>query len=168
MKIKLSLFFFLLVVSLQTFGQESETLLYNKKGELKADTTLSISKEQLNKWRAIEDLLIAKLVEVKYSAVAEENNLSGNSIIEFEIDSSGQILNFKIKNAVGGGLEELVKQSIKSFTLINSLKSQDGKVYKYYVPISFNLINAKEFIKKENSIPIFDVKQDYIQKINPY
>ena len=151
--------------TLHSFCQVNETLLYTSKGQLKYDTSLSISINQLNQWRGIEDLLIDKLIQdIKYSAIARENNLSGTLIAVIEVDSAGKLVSVTFKNPIGGGLEKLVELSVRSFQHISSLKSRDTTSNVFYLPLSFNLIIAKDFIQNKNAIPIFGVEHEFIQR----
>lgn len=146
------------------YGQGNETLLYNDKGQLRADTTLTISPEQLNRWSGIEQLLIAWLVdEVEYSQMATESELTGTSIVSFDIDSLGKFADYQVIKQVGGGLEAVAKQHLKGFRMLSHL-ALNSTNNKYFIAFSFQIVDADEFIKKEKAIPIFKVVKKAIQK----
>lgn len=156
---------FFLFASFKSFCQSRETLLYNSSGHLKLDTSYSIKQVQLNQWRSVEEYIIDKIIlEVKYSAIAKENELSGCSIISFEVDSIGNLQNYKKIKTVGGGLEEIVIKALKTVQFLQGLKSSNGIPNTYYLPINFNIINSKKYIKENNAIPILDVHHEYIQR----
>jgi hypothetical protein len=149
-------------------GQDNETLLYNYKGQLRADTTLTISQTQLDKWRPVEQYFIEMLVtQIEYSQMATESNISGTSIVSFDVDSLGKLIDFKTLKQVGGGLEEVVKQHLKVFDKLATLAPKDKKNYKYFLAFSFQLIDAEKFIKKENAIPITKVRYSLIIPYEP-
>jgi len=155
----------LLFSSFKSFCQLQETLLYNSSGQLKLDTSYSITQEQLIKWRSVEDLLIERIIqEVKYSPIARENELIGCSIVCFEVDSIGHLQNFRKIKTIGGGLEEIVLNTLKTFQFLQALIAPNSMSSPYYLPINFNLINSRKYIKDNNAIPIFDVHFEYIQK----
>jgi len=82
MKRNIIIAFIIVVFTTVASGQDNETLLYNKKGQLRADTTLTISNEQLDKWRPFEKYIINRLVtQIEYTQMALEFDLSGTSIV---------------------------------------------------------------------------------------
>ena len=154
----------LLISTTLSYGQTKKSLLYNESGKLLIDTSLCISKAQLEKWKDIEDSFIYDIISnLKYSQIAKENNLSGLSIISFDLDNSLLLKNFKILKQVGGGLEECLKIAISSFTLLKSLAPDDNSTLTYYVSVDFKLIDAKKIIEKIHTIPISTVNYEYIQ-----
>ncbi len=154
----------LLVFASVGFCQTTESLLYNGRGQLKADTSFSISGKQLELWKGVENLFIKELIsDVQYSTVAKENNLSGLSIISFDLDSAKQLKNFKIIKQVGGGLEECLKIFIKSFQYLNTLAPADNSSLTYYISVDFELIDAAKTMVTTHAIPVAKVKFDYIQ-----
>ena len=148
-----------------SFSQTTESLLYNIKGQLRADTSLIIDSDQLTKWMRVEDQIITEIVNrIEYSEMASDYNLTGISIVSFNIDSNGSMKDFKILKQVGGGLEEKIRICINSIGCLNSLAPTDKINYTYFLTFEFLLIDSKEFIKKENAIPVYKVKFDRIQK----
>jgi len=163
---KKNILFILIVFALSkvVFGQDNEALLYNSKAQLRADTTLIITQEQLNKWKPVEEYLINFLVtQIEYSQMATESNLSGTSVVSFIVDSTGKIIDFKTIRQVGGGLEEVVKQHLKLFNMLTNLASKNIN-NEYFLAFSFQLVDADSYIRKEKSIPIIKVKKDLIIK----
>ena len=154
----------LLVFASIGFSQSTASLLYNEHGQLKADTSFSISQSQLKAWKGVENLFIKELIsDVQYSTFAKENDLSGLSIISFDLDSTKQLKNFKIIKQVGGGLEECLKIFIKSFKYLNTLAPTDKDSLTYYISVDFELVDAAKTMVKTHAIPVATVKFDYIQ-----
>jgi hypothetical protein len=169
-KMRRNIIIVLIIVAFSSIvrGQENETLLYNNKGQLRADTTLTITLGQLNKWRPVEEYIINMLVtQIEYSQMATESSLSGTSIVSFDVDSKGKLIDFKTLKQVGGGLEEVIKLNLKAFDKLTSLAPKDKKSFKYYLALSFQLIDVETFIKEENAIPIIKVKYDLIVPYEP-
>jgi hypothetical protein len=143
---------------------QRESLLYNESGQLIADTSFQLSSSEFDNWRRIESALINDIVnKLDYSAIAIAYNLNGNSIVSFEVNENGRMINFISIKSVGGGLEERVKIIVNSFSLLNSLKPKKGKTSKYYLALSFNLVDVKLEIKRTGEIPIGGNRFDYIQ-----
>ena len=165
MKRNIIIAFIIVVFTTVASGQDNETLVYNKKGQLRADTTLTISNEQLDKWRPFEKYIINRLVtQIEYTQMALEFDLSGTSIVSFDVDSLGKIIDFKKLRLAGGGLEEGVIRNLKVYDSLKSLAPKDKKFYKYFLAFSFQLVDAEKFIKKENTIPIIKVNYHLIQQ----
>ena len=160
---KILLTLIIMSIIVKGHSQTKGSLLYNSKGQLRADTSLTISSNQLKIWSKIEDFFISGLIKnVKYSPLASEENLNGISIVSFDIDSLGQLKNFKIIKEVGGGLEIQTKIWIKTFEYLTSLAPTNGR-FTYFLAIKFSSIDATDFIKKENLIPISNVEFNFIQ-----
>jgi hypothetical protein len=125
---------------------------------------LQLSVSEFDHWKGIENHLIKKIVtELNYSEIAIDNSLQGISIISFEIDNNGNLLNFTRIKSVGGGLEERLKIIISDFSLLDSLKPENGISSKYYLSLEFNLIDINEEIEKKGMIPIGGNKFHYKQ-----
>ena len=71
---------------------------------------------------------------------------------------------FKLIKQVGGGLEEKIRICINSIDCLNSLAPTDKINYTYFLTFKFLLIDSKEFIKKENAIPVYKIKFDMTRK----
>jgi len=159
--IAITLGLFLITIA---YGQASGTLLYNSKGQLRADTSLVINNDQLRKWRAIEDFIIEKIIQkVTYSEMALVSNLSGVSIVSFTVDSIGKLKDFRIIKKVGGGLEERIMFCLEEFSYLNHLSNINNNDNRYFLALNFQFIDAEKYIEKEKAIPIYDVKFIYIQ-----
>ncbi len=155
----------LVVVPLMLRAQANETLLYNGKGQLKADTNLKITNTQLQNWRGIETLLIKHILNrLEYSQVAKESDLKGKMIISFMYDSIDNKVHFEPVKKIGGGLEECVVLTLKQFEFKKSIGSNKNSPLWYYLALSFDIIDGNDFIESTGSIPISTVRCNYITK----
>ncbi len=165
MKTLFAIFSILVLIPVLTRGQTDESLLYNNKGQFRKDTSLTITPVQLTKWKRIEqDFINQMLHDVIFSQFAIENYTSGTSVISFEVDKSGKMTDFNIIKKVGGGLEEIIKNAINSFNMLTSIAPAGTKNFRYYLAFDFQLIDAKNYIEKENAIPITKARFILIQK----
>ncbi|MCG3164421.1 MAG: hypothetical protein POELPBGB_00175 [Bacteroidia bacterium] len=163
MKNVVAAFLVFLACSQLCFGQADQSLLYNDKGQLKFDTTLSISKIQLQKWIGVEDSFIAELNHIKYLPMAAMDDIKGDMILRFEVDSTGKVLNiYHVKKLLGIGNSFETKNIINNFSLISSLKPERG-TYIYYLPFAYRLVDTNKFIKENNAIPVTGQHFHYIQ-----
>jgi len=150
-------------MNILTYGQSVEALLYNNKGQLRADTTLTIDKIVLNKWILVEKLMIEMLLNnVSYSQMALDFDLEGTSVISFDIDISGNLIDYKVIKQVGGGLEEIIISQLKTFEFLTSLSSIGRPYFRYYLAFDFKIVDTEKYLKEHNKIPIFKVKYDPI------
>src|SRR5690348_3789050 len=68
----------------------AQSILYNEKHQLRADTTFTISETQYKAWRYSEGNVIAGLSTIKFPPVYSENNIPANKILiaSFVCDSN--------------------------------------------------------------------------------
>jgi len=154
----------LLFFSLCARAQDS-SLIYNASRQLIADTSFVLTESELENWKRFENLLINEIInKLHYSDIAIENRLQGHSIISFEVDENGKLASFIRIESVGGGLEERLKVIIERFSFLNSLKAENGSTSKYYLSLSFNLIDINHEIQSTGIITIGGNMFDFIQK----
>ena len=155
---------FLFIISFSSHSQENG-LFYNSKGQLKADTTLSINQDQLYKWSRVEDWVTEYLINnIIYSPMAVDANLSGVSIVSFTIDSTSNIIKYQIIEKVMGGLEYEIERVVsRSNYLLQKLAPSDKKTYTYYLAFDFSIIDIMN--EMENGLlPISTTKFDRVRK----
>lgn len=83
---------------LNSFGQ-NESKFYNRKGQLIADTTFSISKSQLKKFKSVEDTLTKQIIPGGrfWQLGFEDFNYTGNIIISFKLAGTDTLQELKIE-----------------------------------------------------------------------
>ena len=155
MQAKIILFSLFITLSLKGYNQ---TLLYNSKGQLFADTTCKLTAEQFDLWHHLEGEIIEEITfKIHYPELASENSISMSVIISFDIDSSKQIKNFKSVKIAGWGFEESIIISLKKSNYIKFLAPEDGRTFTFFIPFNFECHSSAEYLKKHNTIPILSV-----------
>ncbi|HUR32010.1 MAG TPA: energy transducer TonB [Saprospiraceae bacterium] len=72
--------------------------------------------------------------KIKYPAIARENGISGQVIVQFVVSRDGDILNAKIVRGLGGGLSE------EALRVVNGMpRWKPGKHNGKAVPVTFTL-----------------------------
>ena len=167
MKIHLIYIIFGLLVPIFTYSQEqNRSYIYNYKGQLRVDTSLTITQKQYKAWSIAEDNLLSHLSRhINYPPLANESGIIGIVIISFDCDTLG-IKNIRAMNKIGGGLDKAAIEGItrlKEKILLEFRHTQNIKRRKpisyqgtYYIPIDFTLINLLEYKNKNYTIPILD------------
>lgn len=142
--------------------------LYNSKGQLRIDTTLTIGPQQSRIWNNIEGNILHHIHRnVTYPEIAKEVNLTGVVIIAFYCDTS-EIKNIRIvkeesellNNAAIEGVTKIKEKLVFQFIAIQS--SYRGQKYNYignyYLPIKFDLIDLNKQMRREHVMPIIGVR----------
>lgn len=151
LRIKLSILFFLIILSSHTATQKSgmTSLLYNEKGQLIADTSYRISKQQLKKFSKSENIFTKQVLDsLKITPVFLENGIPYEVIISFTVDEHSCFSNLRIEkiNTKYSSVEKLIRDLANTMfinpVLQNSckgyLKANKKKCDKYYLPIKFD------------------------------
>jgi len=77
---------------------------------------------------------------VKYPAVARENNIQGRVYINFYIDKEGKVQGTKVVRGIGGGCDEEALRVVRSMPQWKTGKQNGRAVNVYFnVPINFSL-----------------------------
>lgn len=170
---------FILLLTLSSEAQKTFSKLYNTKGELFADTTLTITKKQLNKWIVIEDTLTKRILDkLHYPQLNLEAEVSGKVIISFTLDTSGNFNDFKLENfiCVSDDSSHTITKSFKKsavsatnyYSSYFGFKSDKKSIEKYYLPFDFIVPSkvTERIIKKgwlTLAIKNYDPKDNRIQ-----
>lgn len=118
--------------------------LIDKTGEILGEdpNKVFLSVEQMPVFPGGEAAFIAYIQKnVKYPAIARENNITGTVYIGFVIDQDGKAINVKVeRGGLGGGLEEEALRVIKSMPAWTPGK-QNGRPARvqYTFPVKFKL-----------------------------
>ena len=77
---------------------------------------------------------------MKYPAVAQENNIQGRVIVKFVVNPDGSISDVTVVRGIGGGCDEEAKRVVQAAPKWKPGK-QNGKAVPVYftLPITFNL-----------------------------
>ena len=160
---------FILISLLTIFicrAAKSQSILYNEQGHLRADTTLTITKEQYEAWSRAEYSLLFLMSKMEYPKILEENNIESNRIyIASFISDTNSLSEIKVLNYPSGLKKDTVafpEGIIKYFqkygdSIVNLLKGKSSsKKYlgKYYVPFRFTVFDVWKETKKINSVPV--------------
>lgn len=164
MATKITFLTLLLTISVIGHSQTPQSLLYNVKGQLRSDTSLKINRDQLLKWKSVEDFVVRDIIsKMAYSPLAVENYISGQVIISFDVDSTKQLKDFKIIKKLDWGIDENIKIFLRSSKYLASIAPMDNKTYTYFLSFDFKVIEAAKYIEEYNSIPIQKVMHGFIQ-----
>jgi hypothetical protein len=131
----------LLLVPIVAFSQSS--ILYNADGTLKADKQFKITKEMLIKAPAIEkDLLASVYNNVRYPAMAKENNITGSVIVKL-VTTDGNT-GFEIVKSSDIVFKEALERFFKGMpgTYLYSKAGYHGPGV-FYLPIKFQLLKNR-------------------------
>jgi len=173
---KYSIILGFLILFLTYYQTKGQSYIYNSKGHLIIDTTLTINQDQLKVWTLVERNILTYIsMNIDYSIMAREAGIIGIAIVAFDCDSL-DLKNIRLIKDLGGGLDENIIEAIEKistkivheFRLIQNLRKGEGLNYQgtYYIPFDFSLIDLNELMKKKNAIPIIDSKISLIGKWN--
>ncbi len=163
------LIIFLISLPLLCVSQEdSRSAIYNYKGQLRIDTSLTIGYEQYRVWSNIEHNILNHLYKhVVYPTLAIESRQTGIVIISFYCDTL-EIKNVRLiekntellNNATIEGFTKIKEKLIYEFRAI--LSSHHGQKYtyigNYYLPIKFDLIDLNKQMTEDYIMPIIGTK----------
>ena len=155
----------LLFLSVSFYSHSQQSFLYNEKGQLFLDTSLTITKAQLRTWSLAENNIVACLSKIEIPDLYREGTVKPkkgkNILIASFVCDSADIKDIEVLNDTGWYAHAVVRGLQKQGKGIAAqLKSERGKsseqIYmgKYYVAINFMLINFYEQLKKEKSVPV--------------
>jgi hypothetical protein len=115
---------------LGTHAQHGTSLMFNEAGQLRADTTLKIGQDQLERWFAVEDLLLAHVVKnVRYSDMARDGQLNGRMVCSFEVDKEGVFSHFDLVSGPGYGMDHALKHALGSFQFLSKLSDEYNLIW---------------------------------------
>lgn len=175
MKAYLTSLILVFIMPLFVFSQEeNRSLIYNYKGQLRIDTSLTISQKQFKAWSMAESNILTHLSKaIEYPPLAKESGIKGVVIVSIECDT------FEIKNIIpltnyGGGLENAAVQGIEKikkkilmeFKLTQNIIRDMPILHPgtYYIPIDFNFIDLTKYMKNNHTIPILETKAPLISR----
>jgi len=127
---------------------QRQSKIYNKKGQLIADTTYSISKKQLKLFKSIEDTLIAQLLDtnhkprLEYPEVEREAEINSTSIIVSYAIKDDLIIVKKTTYPPGGpGFIRQIKTKLNQIKIHSVAKYSDTSIY--YLAFGWQLMKPK-------------------------
>ena len=162
----ISLVFIILLTPL--FSNAQHSYIYNEKGQLRVDTTLSISQNQYQIWSLIEGNILAHVSNnIDYNAMAKASGITGVIIVAFDCDTL-DLKNIRLLNGIGGGLDENVidgihnisKKIVGEFRMIQGVRRKGSPLEylgTYYIPISFKIIKPFDHMTETNTMPIIGI-----------
>lgn len=158
---------FLLMMTFPALGthpQHGTSLMFNEAGQLRADTTLEIGQDQLERWLAVEDLLLAHVVKnVRYSDMARDGRLSDRMVCSFEVDKEGAVSDFNLVSGPGYGMDQTLKHALGSFQFLSKLSDGITSSGLFYVVLDLQYVDARSHLKEHGAIPIIGVDANVIQ-----
>lgn len=133
-----------------------QSLFYNSKGQLNADTNLSISLDQLDLWKCgVEYNLVNHLsTHYNYPTIASENRKGGEFILELTIDSNGILSNCRSLSDPGWYLSDSAISALRSYVGYHQLAQNISLYSVYYLPVKLKLERLKigEYIEENKVI----------------
>ena len=156
-----------LLLSVNFYSHSQQSFLYNKKGQLLLDTTLTITKAQLRTWVMAENNIVAGLSRIEIPPLFLEGVFRAKTekkifIVSFVCDSF-DIKNVEVLNDTSWGwvaksvINDIQKQGkgiaghLKSRSRMTSEQIYMGR---YYVAINFVMVNFDELLKNDKAVPI--------------
>ena len=81
--------------------------------------------------------------QLKYPAVARENNVSGKVIIAFTVDKDGKLSNYRVKQSLGSGCDEQALNAVEQIPgdWLPGVLNGKPVITEYEVPVNFTLGN---------------------------
>jgi hypothetical protein len=165
----------LLIIPFLSFSQQpGKSFLYDEKGRLQLDTTLQISKDQLQYWQLAEEQIITRIAyNTSYLPAARRAGASGQLIVAFDCDGEA-IKNIRITSGkIGMGIDEEVIRGVEKTSgyiiyefkyfqkeLLKSAKSFNGT---YYIPFDFTISNFDKELERKKAVPFFQLSQPVLK-----
>jgi hypothetical protein len=138
--------------------------MFNEAGQLRADTSLGISQDQLERWLAVEDLLLAHVVKnVRYSGMAIDGRVNGRMVCSFEVDKEGGVSGFDLVSGPGYGMDQVLKRALDSFQFISKLSDGITSSGLFYVVLDLQHVDARSYLREHGAIPIIGIDANVIQ-----
>lgn len=138
--------FLCLVMCLMVRVANSQALdgssIYFENGQLKADSSFSISKQQFEIWKRYENAIVDQVFSaIKYPISMQENGISFYLIVSFYIGVNGEIVNLNIEKSQEQHKAYFIKQfgasAIASIYGIYMSYPVLAGLGKYYLPINY-------------------------------
>ncbi len=128
--------FLILLISNFAFGQDSTSM--------EQDTTSIIKMDMADVLPEFPggDVAMMQFIQthVTYPAIARENNIQGRVFVEFIVDTTGNLSNFKIVRSVSPELDDEVLRVVKKFPRFKPAMQNGRKVrVRYTVPVTFRM-----------------------------
>ena len=165
----------LLILSFLSFAQKPQkSFLYDKLGRLHVDTTLQISKTQLEYWQFAEEQIIARLsYNTTYVPAARRAEIEGKLIVAFDCDGEF-VKNIRlVSKKIGMGLDEEVIKGLEktSSYILHELRYIQKEVLKtkksfngtYYISLDFTIINFYKEFENKKAVPFFQLSQPVLK-----
>jgi hypothetical protein len=159
----------MLILPFLSFSQKLQnSFLYDEKGRLHVDTTLQISKIQLEYWQLAEEQIIASLAyNITYVPAARRAEVGGQLIVAFDCDGEF-VKNIRlVSKKIGMGLdEEVIKGLEKTSSYIlyefryfqkEVLKTKKPFKGTYYIPFDFTTVNFYKELENKKAVPYFQL-----------
>jgi hypothetical protein len=144
---------FFLLLSLNVTAQDT-LRMYDANGRLIADTSFSISKKQLKRFKPFEKEFVVKLCDhLYYPEVEKEAQIQGTVIMSFCISDSGKIDSIHAEKLMPYGkyLGKTIGKSLEKITVLRSFNTKGIENKKYYVAINYSIsdkaVDGKEGIE---------------------
>jgi hypothetical protein len=145
-------------------AQHGTSSMFNETGQLRADTSLWISQDQLERWISVEYLLLAHLVKnVRYSDMATDGRVNGRMVCSFEVDKEGGVSGFDLVSGPGYGMDQVLKRALGSFQFISKLSDGITSSGLFYVVLDLQHVDARSHLREHGAIPIIGVNTSVIQ-----
>lgn len=109
--------------------------------EEKKESKVFISVEQMPVFgTGMNDLLAYLSKEIKYPAIARQNDITGTVVIQFVIDRNGNVTQVQLVKGIGGGCDQEALRVIKGMPAWTPGKQQGRPVsVRYTLPVKFKL-----------------------------
>ena len=96
---------------------------------------------------------------MRYPRQAFDNRTAGSFVISFEVDTSGQAINYQVINDIGDGCSDEVISLLKLVPNRWLPAKKDGKFYaaKFLIPVTFKLTFDNKEVKPKNNKRVNEV-----------
>lgn len=165
---RISYIFWTIILVLYSINSYSQTELtnnfYYESGQLKMDTSIVLNQDNLKIWKLCAKDIIAILKnEVKYSNLARDAGLQGETILIINF-SSDSLIGFRLMKNLGGGLNENIYNSLKrNRKKINSLIRENCNSTNeidckgaFYIPFEFRLYQEQIVPERGDVIQVLE------------
>jgi hypothetical protein len=143
--------------------------LYNPKGQLRALTSLTITREQVALLNTLQDSLIEDIVlHLPYPPVAASNGMETKLIYRIDIDSSGNMAKLYPLEDKGWGFDAASGKYLATSRFMRLLAPSGGQAYTWFIPVTFQLFPdenealrvreagyRKQFVNETGYIPVW-------------
>lgn len=163
---------YLLILTNYAISQQN-SYVYNNKGQLLCDTTISISNEAFDIWKECEESFFTEILDFQLNPILKEIG-SMSVILSFHFDTINDFYGLKIikyldRNKHNDSVEFLFIKCISdclskidNYRIINPMQKATTNMI-FYLPINYKSLSVNNFITNQGVLEVKDVEYPLIK-----